>query len=197
MGNVASWLEHYSYGILFAALLLEMLALPLPGEMLMSYTGVFISSGSMNLVVSIVCAGVGVTFGVTLSYWIGYKLGKPFLLKYGKHIHLGEAQLEKLSTWFEKYGEKLLFIAYFIPGVRHVTGYFCGVMRIPFRHYAIYAYSGAWFWVCVFILLGNALGTKFEAYHHTINRYMIIMMAVGIASSLLFYLFQRLRKKAV
>ncbi|QKS46589.1 DedA family protein [Paenibacillus cellulosilyticus] len=173
-----------------------MLALPLPGEMLMSYTGVFISEGRMNLLLSIIVAGVGVTAGVTLSYFVGYKLGKPFVLKYGRHFHIGEAQLAKTSVWFEKYGEKLLFIAYFIPGVRHFTGYFCGVMRVPFRHYALYAYTGAWFWVCTFILLGHALGEKFEAYHHTINRYMLVLMLVGVGTSLLVYFLQRLRKKA-
>ncbi|AZN40782.1 VTT domain-containing protein [Paenibacillus albus] len=182
MGNLTAWLEHYGYGIIFLSLFLEMLALPLPGEMMMSYAGLFVYEGKLSWLLSIVSASAGVTGGVTLSYWIGYRLGKPFVAKYGHRVHLGEAQLARLTVWFEKYGDKLLFIAYFIPGVRHITGYFCGVTRMPFRRYALYAYSGAIFWVGLFISLGKVLGPKWETYHTTVNHYMILF---GIASGLL------------
>ncbi|MGZ7441419.1 phosphatase PAP2 family protein [Paenibacillus sp. TH7-28] len=47
---------------------------------------------------------------------------------------------------------------------------------------ALFAYSGAIFWVSLFISLGKVLGPKWEQYHSTVNRYMIIL---GIASALL------------
>ncbi|MDU5949940.1 MAG: alkaline phosphatase, partial [Paenibacillus macerans] len=71
------WLEHYGYGIIFLLLCLEMLALPLPGEMLMSYVGLSVYESKLNWLLSIVSAGSGVLAGVTLSYWIGYRLGRP------------------------------------------------------------------------------------------------------------------------
>ncbi|REE94344.1 membrane protein DedA with SNARE-associated domain [Paenibacillus taihuensis] len=182
MGNLTSWLEHYGYGLIFLSLFLEMLALPLPGEMMMSYTGLFVFEGKLSWLLSMVSAAGGVIGGVSLSYWIGYRLGQPFVAKYGHRVHLGEAQLARLTKWFEKYGEKLLFIAYFIPGVRHVTGYFCGATRMPFRRYALYAYPGAIFWVGLFITLGKVLGAKWEEYHTTVNHYMIMF---GVASGLL------------
>lgn len=191
MNAVTVWLEQYGYGVIIIALFLEMLALPLPGEMLMSYTGLFVFEGKLNGPLSILSASAGVTAGITLSYWIGYRLGQPFVHKYGDRVHLGEEQLLKMNVWFEKYGDKLLFFAYFIPGVRHITGYFCGVTRMPFRKYAIYAYSGAIFWVSLFISLGRVLGPKWEAYHQTVNRYMILF---GIGSALLTVLIYVVRK---
>ncbi|MUG21383.1 phosphatase PAP2 family protein [Paenibacillus macerans] len=176
------WLEHYGYGIIFLLLCLEMLALPLPGEMLMSYVGLSVYESKLNWLLSIVSAGSGVLAGVTLSYWIGYRLGRPFIVKYGKRVHLTEERVNHLTLWFEKYGAKLLFVAYFIPGVRHITGYFCGITRLPFRRYALFAYTGAIFWVSLFISLGKVLGPKWEQYHSTVNRYMIIL---GLASALL------------
>ena len=99
----------------FIALFLEMLALPLPGEMLMSYTGLFVFEGKLNWLFSIVSASAGEQPGITLSYGIGYRLGKPFLMKYGARYHFGEEKLAIMSVWFDKYGDKLLFIAFFIP----------------------------------------------------------------------------------
>ncbi|WP_167195199.1 VTT domain-containing protein [Paenibacillus sp. BK720] len=168
-----------------------MLALPLPGEIMMSYAGMLVFEKKLSWLLSILTASAGVTAGITLSYWIGYWLGKPFIAKYGHRFHMGAEQMERLTVWFEKYGDKLLFIAYFIPGIRHITGYFCGVTRMPFRRYAIYAYSGAVFWVSLFISLGKVLGPKWETYHSTVNRYLIIF---AIASGLLFLLYNLMKK---
>ena len=54
---------------------------------------------------------------------------------------MGPDRLEKMSNWFENCGNKLLLIAYFIPGVRHFTPViFSGITHISFRTLAIYAY---------------------------------------------------------
>ncbi|MFB9328707.1 bifunctional DedA family/phosphatase PAP2 family protein [Paenibacillus aurantiacus] len=195
MDFLTNLLEHYGYGIILIFLLLEMLALPLPGEMMMGYIGLFVYEQKLNWLFSIGSASLGVILGVTLSYWIGYRLGRPFIVRYGKAIHFTEERLDSMSRWFDKHGDKLLFIAYFIPGVRHITGYFCGVTRMPFRRYAIFAYTGAVFWAGLFISLGKLLGPKWEPYHATVNRYMIIF---GLASALLaavIYIYRKYKRQ--
>ncbi|WP_378155971.1 VTT domain-containing protein [Chungangia koreensis] len=153
---------------------MELIALPLPGEVLMSYAGYLVFQGQFNWILSILIAGVGSCIGMTISYWVGYKLGQPFFKKYGYRFHLGPERYKKLSYWFSKYGAKLLLIAYFIPGIRHVTGYFSGATRLPYRTYAIFAYIGAFIWVSVFISLGKLLGPQWETFHSSIKRYLII-----------------------
>ncbi|MBP1964270.1 VTT domain-containing protein [Paenibacillus aceris] len=191
MGFLTSWLEHHGYWVLYFALFLEMLALPLPGEVLMSYTGLLIFQGKLNWFLCIVTAGAGVCTGVTLSYWIGFRLGAPFFEKYGARVHFGPDKLDKISYWFQKYGNKVLTIAYFIPGVRHFTGYFSGVTRISFRKYALFAYIGAFIWVSVFISLGKVLGPKWEQYHHTMNRYLIYAGMIAAVIFIMVYLFRK------
>lgn len=188
---LTNWLEHYGNWVLFLSLLLEMLALPLPGEVLMSYAGLLVFQGKLNWILSIITAGAGASVGMTISYWIGFRLGTPFFEKYGTRVHLGPDKLDKVSHWFQKYGNKVLIIAYFIPGVRHITGYFSGVTRIPFRKYAIFSYIGAFFWVSVFISLGKVLGPKWEQYHHTINRYLIIGGIIAAVIFILVYIFRK------
>lgn len=191
MGFLTTWLEHYGYLVLFCALFLEMLALPFPGEVLMSYSGLLIFQGKLNWIVAIFSAFVGVSTGVTLSYWLGFRLGTPFFNKYGTRFHLGPDRLQNISNWFQKYGNKLLIIAFFIPGVRHFTGYFAGITRIPFRTYAWCSYIGAFIWVTVFISFGKVLGPQWEQYHHTINRYFIYIGIIAALILLMFYLVRR------
>ncbi|WP_274651352.1 bifunctional DedA family/phosphatase PAP2 family protein [Paenibacillus humicola] len=196
MNLFATLLEHYGYILIFLFLTLEMLALPLPGEMMMSYTGLFVYEAKLNWLLSIVSAGAGALTGVTLSYAIGYRLGRPFITRYGRRVHFTEERMDKLTGWFEKYGEKLLFIAYFIPGVRHVTGYFCGITRMPYGRYALYAYSGAFFWVSLFISLGKVLGPKWEQYHSTVNRYMLVFAVASALLTVIIYLIRKYKRRA-
>ncbi|MEH7075754.1 DedA family protein [Neobacillus drentensis] len=126
MNHITDYLDQYGYIVLFVSLILELIAIPLPGEVLMTYSGFLVFQGQLNWLISIFSASVGACIGMTLSYWIGYKLGKPFFYKYGHWFHMGPERLDKTSDWFTKHGNKLLFIAYFIPGVRHITGYFSG-----------------------------------------------------------------------
>lgn len=174
MGFITELFNHYGYIVLFVALTLELIALPTPGETLMTYCGFLVFQGKLNWVISIVVAASGVITGITVSYIIGRTLGDAFFKKFGPYIHLGPEKLEKTSNWFEKYGNGLLVIAYFIPGVRHVTGYFSGVTKIPFKKFAINAYIGALLWTGTFISLGKVLGSSWEKFHGPIKKYMII-----------------------
>lgn len=192
---IQNLMDHYGYYVLGVALMLELLALPLPGEVLMTYAGLMVFQGNLNWFLSILMAGAGASIGMTVSYWIGYKLGTPFFEKYGSKIHLGPDKLKKISQWFERYGNKLLIIAYFIPGIRHFTGYFSGITRMSFRTYMIYAYTGAFIWTGTFISLGKILGPKWEQFHHTITKYLLI---AGIIAAMIFvfvYVFRKYRSQ--
>ena len=132
MHNINALLNHYGYIVLFVALILELIAVPLPGEILMTYCGFLVYQGKMNLAISVIIAALGAIVGITIAYWVGITLGVAFFNKYGHYIHLGTKRMEQSSKWFERYGSNLLIIAYFIPGIRHITGYFSGVSKASF-----------------------------------------------------------------
>ena len=184
-------IEHYGYVILFLSLMLELIALPIPGEFLMGYAGVLVFQGKLGWILSIVIAGLGSCTGMTISYWIGYKLGAPFFYKHGHRIHLGPDRLERMSNWFGNYGNKLLVIAYFIPGVRHFTGYFSGITHISFRAFALYAYIGAFIWTGTFISLGKLLGPQWEQFHASLKKYFLIGSIIVIILFVIIYILKK------
>ncbi|MCF6093028.1 VTT domain-containing protein [Microaerobacter geothermalis] len=195
MEFITTWVDQYGYYVLFFALMLELIALPLPGEVLMSYTGFLVFQGKLNWMESVLMAGMGSIIGMTISYWIGYKLGAPFFYKYGPRFHMGPDRFDKTSRWFGKYGNKLLIVAYFIPGIRHITGYFSGTTRISYPRYALYAYLGAFIWVSTFISLGKILGPQWEQFHSSVKKYLIIgSIIVGIILTI-YYLYRNYKKQ--
>ncbi|TDY52697.1 hypothetical protein BJ795_3889 [Bacillus subtilis] len=70
-------LEQYGYAVLFIVLMLELLALLGPGE----FAGVLVFQEKLNWVLSMLAAGLGSCAGVSMSYWIGYRLGPAAIQK--------------------------------------------------------------------------------------------------------------------
>ena len=98
MHSVIGLINNYGYIILFSALVLELIAFPLPGELIMTYCGFLVYQSKMNWILSIFIATAGVIVGITISYFVGAKLGAKFFKKYGSHVHLGHVQMENIKV---------------------------------------------------------------------------------------------------
>ena len=192
MGSIKLLLDKYGYIILFISLFFELLALPLPGEILMSYCGFVVFQGKLNLNLCIIVSTLGVISGVTLSYLIGKKVGVKFFNKYGQYIHLGPEKLEKVDKWFDKYGNKFLIVTYFIPGIRHITGYTAGITNLSYKKFAINAYLGAFIWITIFIVLGKSLGANWNSVGKYIGRYLILGFLILIIAIGIIYLLKKI-----
>lgn len=196
--EVLQWIEglfqEYGYAVLFFGLLLEFIALPFPGETTMAYAGYLSYIGLLNYAWLMVIAMLGTTIGMTITYFVGLKAGLPFIERYGKWLFLTENKIKKTQQWFGKYGHSLIFIGYFIPGVRHFTGYFAGITALPFRKFALYAYSGALFWVVLFVSIGKWFGPQWQIVFHLAEEY-ALRIAIGVAALALIFLMVTYRKK--
>ncbi|HDR7718628.1 DedA family protein [Bacillus albus] len=154
--------QQNGYYVVLVGLLLEYIALPFPGEPTLAYAGFLSHQGDLSLPILIVLSFIGTSVGMTFQYFVGNKLGMPFIQKYGKYVFLTQKKINLTKMWFDKYGYFLIFIAFFIPGVRHFTGYFAGIINLPFRRFAMTIYSGALFWVSFFLIGGYWLGENLD-----------------------------------
>jgi membrane protein DedA with SNARE-associated domain len=188
-------IDQYGYIVLFFSIMLELIIVPIPNEILMSYVGFLVYQGKLNLFLTILFGGLGGVIGVSISYWIGHKLGAPFFNKYGSKFHMGPEKIEKISKWNGKYGKRLLLFSYFIPGVRHITSLFSGITGIKFKSYAIFAYIGVFIWVGTFIILGKTFGPQWEQFHQQAKIYVIIGCVVIGIIYLLYFLIKTNKEK--
>jgi len=188
--HIEKLFDQYGYEVLFLGLLLEFIALPFPGETTMLYAGYLSYTGILNGWAAFFWALAGTTIGMTITYFIGLKAGMPFLEKFGKWMLITPSKLEKTKKWYRKYGNVLVFIGYFIPGVRHVTGYFAGIIGSPFRTFAAYAYGGALFWCALFIGLGHLFGPQWEKVLYAIEKHSW-KLAIGLVVLAVFVLLVR------
>ncbi|MCM2677024.1 DedA family protein [Alkalicoccobacillus plakortidis] len=155
MEFVKELIAQYGYCGIFIALVGGIVGLPIPDELLLLTVGYFTHSGELNIFLSLLISTLGSVIGISISYYLGKRLGLPFLLAHGSKLFLSEKKIERSQQLFQKYGAFILMIGYFIPGVRHLTGYIAGISDLPFKKFTLYAYSGAIIWVHTFVLAGS------------------------------------------
>ncbi len=171
MEPLIEWLSQYGYAGLFVLLMLGIAGLPIPDETLLVFSGYLISAGRLGSVPTFLAGFTGAASGISLSYWLGRTLGHKAVGRYGKYIHLTSARVDTVQRWFQRMGNWLLSMGYFIPGVRHFTALVAGMSGVSFRVFALYAYGGAAVWVLFFLVVGYAVGENWQAALRLIHRY--------------------------
>jgi membrane protein DedA with SNARE-associated domain len=162
LDNVLQWITTYGYAGIFCLLVLGIVGLPVPDETLMTFTGYLIFKGKLSFAPAFAAAFLGSVCGITISYWLGRKLGLPLVHRYGKYVHFGQSELDRVHNWFHRIGRWTLTFGYFVPGVRHFTAYVAGTTDMAFPEFALFAYPGAFIWCLTFISLGYYFGDRWD-----------------------------------
>ena len=187
--HLIAYVTQYGYLGLYAILGISILGLPIPDETLMVFIGYLTFEGKLNPFLAVLAAASGSISGITVAYLLGRFFEQKVLTHLKKHA--GSARLEKVINWYHQHGGKLLTIGYFIPGVRHLSGYIAGMSRLRYRSFAFFAYLGAIIWVTLWVSLGRLLGSRWEVILPIIHRYALILGVTAAVLLLAIYLFYK------
>ncbi|MEK4328596.1 DedA family protein [Paenibacillus sp. FSL R7-0312] len=157
---IMEMISQYGYIAIFALLALGLLGLPVPDELLMLFVGYLSSTMVLDFSVSVLVCFIGSITGMLISYTIGLRLGQPVVDKYGKWIGLTPKRFASMKRWFFRFGNWTVFIAYFVPGLRHVTSYISGISAMSFRKYLVVTVAGAFIWSLLFVSIGYLVGAR-------------------------------------
>lgn len=191
----SAWLIEYGSIVLFILLALGIIALPIPDETLMIFAGILMDTGKLYIVPTLIAAYLGTIFGITLSYVIGRTLGHFLMHRYGNWIGLTNERLANVEDWLKHYGKWTLTFGYFLPGIRHLTGFATGMAYLPYKEFALFAYTGAIIWATTFISIGFFLGNYCLTIYANSPFGLDEIIIVGIVG-LIVYFFIKFRKKS-
>src|SRR5262245_38372319 len=108
---------------------------PIPSLLVMPFAGFLASRGVFSLPAILAVNTTAALTGSLLSYWFGAAGGKPLLVKYGKWIFVQPKDLEKAEAYFAGKGRYTVFVARFLPVVRHIISVPAGIARMPLRSF--------------------------------------------------------------
>jgi membrane protein DedA with SNARE-associated domain len=152
-------------GILLA-MAIESCCIPLPSEIVMPLAGIMVYNhkilSGLNPVLSIVlvalAGAIGCLIGSIVAYWIGYRGGRPLMLKYGRYVLISQHDADKADRYFQRWGSATVFFSRLLPVVRTYISLPAGIAETPFAKFCIYTVLGSFPWCLILAFAGYELG---------------------------------------
>jgi len=160
----------------------------LPGDSLLFTAGILASAGHFNICFlflgAFLCAFLGDTFG----YYFGKKVG-PKIFSKPDSFFWNKNNLDKTARFFEKYGNKTITLARFVPIVRTFAPIMAGVGQMRYKTFIFWNILGGFFWTGSMAFGGYFLGS----YIKNVDKYILPIVLVIIFISFIPIIIQFLR----
>ena len=146
--------------------------IPLPSEIIMTFSGYLVYLGRFNLYLVAAAGVVCCNLGSALAYWIGAKGGRPLVERYGKWVLMSRHDLDRMTWFFEKYGSIAVLVARCLPIVQTFIAFPAGIAKMPRLRFHIYISVGSGVWCLFLAYVGMKLGERwhtdprfYQAFH--------------------------------
>jgi membrane protein DedA with SNARE-associated domain len=135
-------IENAPPGIAFASVILVLLlcglGAPFPEEIPLILAGYLVYSGEVSLQTCLIATLIALLLGDSMLFWIGHRFGQrifriPVLSKL-----LTPERMEKVNDKFHRYGNRVVFVARFMAGVRGAVFLSAGVLKMPYRRFILF-----------------------------------------------------------
>jgi membrane protein DedA with SNARE-associated domain len=126
------------YLLVFGILLACGLGIPIPEDITLFVGGMLAYYGIVNVWCMILVCMAGVLVGDSTIFFLGAKYGRRLTDKPFFHKFLSPERLEIVKGKFHEKGNKVIFAARFMPGLRAPTYFSAGTLHLPFRVFFFY-----------------------------------------------------------
>ncbi len=169
-------IESYGYLIVFFGVLLGTAGIPFPSAAILLTAGVLGQQGHLDLKGAIVFGILGAIVGNQIGYWVGYQAGRPFVLKWGRHVKLTPERLEWVERLFARHGGKAVFAGRFFSVSRVLEALVAGTSRMNWGTFVFYSVLGGAVWATAVVLLGYFFGQSWGATQHWSERSPLLLL---------------------
>lgn len=158
---ITEFLGDHLYEGIFLAALIETIVPPIPTLAIFPTAGFLASQQGIPLIgiiPMIILGAIGATIGTSSIYFIALKLGRAVLLRYLNHFRISEKKLKRVEDWFEKYGDKAVFLGRMVPVMREMISVPAGLLKMKIPKFILYTFAGSCIWSTGTILSGYYFG---------------------------------------
>ena len=162
-----------TYGdvVVLLVVMAESAGLPLPGETSLLVAGALAATGKLWLPGVIIAAALGAIIGDTAGYWIGRTSGLRLVRRHGHLLRFDEAKLAQAEAFFERHGEKAVFLGRFVPVGRIFSAVLAGVSRMRYNHFLFWNATGGIVWAALMGTLGYLFGSQLPLLERLVGQF--------------------------
>ena len=180
---------------IFIMMFLESSFFPFPSEVVMIPAGYLAYKGEMNMYLVILFGIQGSLAGAIFNYYFALKLGRRFLMRYGKYFLISEDTILKMEDFFNKHGHISTFFGRLIPVVRQYISLPAGLSRMNLFVFSVFTSLGAGIWVAILAFLGYFLGGNEELIKEYLHQIIIALLVLIVIFTYLYYKFTKRKNR--
>jgi membrane protein DedA with SNARE-associated domain len=167
---------------------------PSPSDVVLVIGGSLIGTGAINYFLALAFATIGSITGFMLMFYIGSTVDKK-VIHSGKFKYIPVDSLNKVETWFRKYGYFIIVANRFMPGTRAVISFFAGISNLEPRKTITLCFVSALVWNAILLYLGFVFGDNVATVDEYLNTYSNIVIALTVIVILFFIVRYFIRKR--
>ena len=173
---MTSFFTHHGLPLLFAAVAIESLGIPVPGETALIAFGVLASQGDYPIAIVIAIAAAGAIVGDNLGFWlIGRHGGRALITRYAWVERRTRHALPRTEAVVARYGGRAVFFGRFVSVLRETVAWVAGLAGMSWPRFLFWNASGGIVWATGVGLLAYFGG---KALADTVGRYGLYAGAV-------------------
>lgn len=184
--------QQEAYLVLFAGAFFETLIGPsffIPGEIFLLSGAILGGTYVLNIWYVALALYSGAIIGDNTSYFIGHRARKA-IFKEGRRVFNIE-NYDKGAAFFEKYGNRAIFLARILGPLSWITPFLAGVYRVPYRTFFAYNTPGIFVGVGEFLIVGYFFGNQYQNVLYIIQRYFLVIGIVAVISVIAYWLWKK------
>jgi membrane protein DedA with SNARE-associated domain len=171
------------YPGIFILMIMESATLPVPSELVLPLGGYLVSQGKLEFWTVVAVATIGSMIGTMIDYSIGYYLGRPAVLRYGRIVRFNQDRLETTEHWFSRNGRSIVLLARFVPLLRTLIAFPAGIVKMDTKQFLAFSAVGIVVWDIALVYLGQVAGQNQATISNTLQAY---FLPVGIVAIVVF-----------
>lgn len=186
------------YLTLFFFAFIENIFPPSPSDVVIVIGGSLIGTGDLNFILTLIFATIGSITGFMVMFYIGSTVDKK-VIHSGRFKYIPINSIDKVETWFRKYGYYVIVANRFMPGTRAVISFFAGISNLDPKRTFTLCFVSALLWNILMLYLGFVFGdnvAKVDEYLTTYSN-IVIVVTVFVILFFIFRFFFRKRKSTV
>lgn len=176
------------------AMAIESCCIPLPSEIVMPLAGIMISQHKilygvnpwLAILLVALAGAIGCLVGSMAAYGIGYKGGRPLMLKYGRYVLISQHDADKADAFFQRWGSATAFFSRLLPVVRTYISLPAGITRMPFAKFCIYSFLGSLPWCILLAYVGTLIGDNLEQLSPIFHSLDVVILVLLVALIVLY-----------
>jgi membrane protein DedA with SNARE-associated domain/membrane-associated phospholipid phosphatase len=169
LDKIASKLGKLTYLFVGLAAFLEtgaFVGLVAPGETVVLLAGAVAGQGETSVVLTIGIVWVCSFSGDSVSFLLGRRLGRGFILRHGSRVRITEERFARVEDYFSKYGGRTILVGRFIGLVRALAPFIAGSSEMRYSNFLPYSVLGTGLWSAGYVLLGYFASRSLDAAAH-------------------------------